>query len=107
MLRRNFPAERYSGVAIQLASIEPLISKLMEIFPSDLKDMDNLLSELSFKSESDLAAELELPQSQQAVPAEPPFFLKKSLRTDTSSPRGYCGKLTVVMMRRVTTLALR
>jgi len=74
MLRRNFPPERYSGVAIQLASIEPLVNRLVEIFPSDVKDMASLLSELSLKSETDLAAELELPQSQQAVAAEPPFL---------------------------------
>ena len=74
MLRRNFPPERYSGVAIQLASIEPLIDRLVELFPSDLKGMADLLSELSFKGESDLAAELELPQSQRAVPSDPPFL---------------------------------
>lgn len=74
MLRRNFPPERYSGVAIQLAFIEPLIHRLIELFPSDLKGMSDVLSELSFKGESDLAAELELPQSQQTVQGEPPFL---------------------------------
>ena len=74
MLRRNFPPERYPGIAIQLASIEPLISKLYELFPSDLKGMASLLSELSFKGESDLAAEFELSKSQEAGQAEAPFL---------------------------------
>lgn len=74
-LRRNFPAERYPGVAIQLASIEPLVDRLIELYPSDLKGMAELLAELAFKSESDLAAELELPQSQQTVLATDPPYL--------------------------------
>jgi hypothetical protein len=87
MLRRNFPPERYSGVAIQLASIEPLIEKLVEVFPSDLKGMASLLSELSFKSESDLAAELELPQSQQAAPTEPPFLPEEIIEDRHGIPK--------------------
>jgi hypothetical protein len=87
MLRRNFPPERYSGVAIQLASIEPLIDRLVEIFPSDVKGMASLLSELSFKSESDLAAELELPESQQAVPAEPPFLPEEIIEDRYGVPK--------------------
>jgi hypothetical protein len=87
MLRRNFPAERHSGVAIQLASVEPLINRLVEIFPSDLKGIASLLSELSFKSESDLAAEMELPQSQQAIPAEPPFLPEEIIEDRLGVPK--------------------
>jgi hypothetical protein len=87
MLRRNFPPERYPGVAIQLASIEPLINKLVEVFPSDLRGMTSLLSELSFKSESDLAAELELPRSQQTVQTEAPFLPEEIIEDRHGIPK--------------------
>lgn len=35
----------------------------MEIFPSEIKDIRRLLDEIGFKVQSDLAAELELPES--------------------------------------------
>lgn len=63
LLQRNFPPERFPGVAFQLSSIEPLVAKLVEIFPSDIKGMKRLLDEIAFKLNSDLAAELELPES--------------------------------------------
>jgi len=87
MLRRNFPPERYPGVAIQLASIEPLVEKLVAIFPSNIKGMEEVLSELSFKSESDLAAELELPQSQQAAPAQPSFLPEEIIEDRHGIPK--------------------
>jgi hypothetical protein len=63
LLQRNFPAERFPRVAFQLSSIQPLVTKLTEIFPSDAKGMKQLLDELALKAQSDLAAELELPES--------------------------------------------
>jgi|SRR5579862_2707634 len=95
MLRRNFPPERYAGVAIQLASIEPLINKLVEIFPSDLKGMDSLLSELAFKGESDLAAELELPQSQQGALAEAPFLPEEIIEERHGVPKKILWEVNV------------
>lgn len=63
LLQRNFPPERYPRVAFQLSSIEPLVTKLVEVFPSDIGAMKRLLDEIAFKVQSDLAAELELPES--------------------------------------------
>ena len=74
VLRRNFPSERYPGIAIQLSSIEPLVSKLVEIFPSDKTGMARLLSELSLKIQSDLAAELEISEANQAGAVKVPFM---------------------------------
>lgn len=61
ILKRDYPADRFAGVAYQLSSIEPLVTRLVEIFPSDLEGMKKLLDEMEFKIKSDLAAELDLP----------------------------------------------
>src|SRR5438552_6504082 len=63
MMKRDYPEERFPRVAFQLATIEPLVSKLVELFPSDRNEMLSLLEEISFKVDSDLAAELDAPQA--------------------------------------------
>lgn len=74
MLKRDYPEERFPRVAFQLATIEPLVSKLVEIFPADTKAMLTLVDEIIFKSESDLAAELEAPQAIPALSTTAPFL---------------------------------
>jgi len=74
MLMRDFPEERFPRVAFQLATIEPLISKLTEMFPSDIKGMISLLDEISFKVESDLAAELDAPEATPILSTSVPFL---------------------------------
>lgn len=64
LLQRNFPTERFPGVAFQLSSIEPLVTRLVKVFPGDLTEMKELVDAISFKVKSDLAAELESPESQ-------------------------------------------
>jgi hypothetical protein len=63
LLQRNFPPERFPRVAFQLSSIEPLVSSLLEAYPSDRKGMKSLLDEIALKVESDLAVELGLPEA--------------------------------------------
>lgn len=74
MLKRDYPEERFPRVAFQLAAIEPLISKLIEIFPSDPKEMIRLLDEVAFKVESDLAAELDAPEASPMLSTSAPFL---------------------------------
>jgi len=63
IMQRNFPSERFPGVAFQLSAIDPLVRKLVEIFPCNVAEMRALLDEIAFKTKSELAAELEQPES--------------------------------------------
>jgi hypothetical protein len=63
LLQRNYPSERFGGVAFQLSAIEPLVTRLVKIFPSDVEGMKELLAEISFKVQSDLEAEFNQPES--------------------------------------------
>ena len=74
MLIRDYPQERFPRVAFQLATIEPLVSKLVQAFPSEPKAMLTLVDEIIFKTESDLAAELDAPQSTPTLSSSVPFF---------------------------------
>lgn len=74
MMRRDYPEERFPRVAFQVATIEPLVSKLVEIFPSDPKEMLRLLDEIHFKVDSDLAAELDAPQATPLLSTAVPFL---------------------------------
>jgi hypothetical protein len=74
MMKRDYPDERFPRVSFQLTSIEPLISKLVELFPSDPEGMLSLLNEISFKVDSDLAAELDAPQANPLLSTAVPFL---------------------------------
>jgi len=74
MLKRDYPEERFPRVAFQLATIEPLVSKLVEAFPSEPKAMLALVDEMIFKAESDLAAELDSPQAAATLSTSAPFL---------------------------------
>lgn len=74
MLKRDYPDERYPRVAFQLTTIDPLVSKLVERFPNDQAGMLQLINEIGFKTESDLAAELESPQALPALSTSAPFL---------------------------------
>jgi hypothetical protein len=63
LLQRNYPAERFAGIAFQLSAIEPLVIRLVKIFPSDVDGMRELLAEILFKVRSDLEAEFNHPES--------------------------------------------
>jgi len=74
MMKRDYPEERFPRVTFQLATIEPLVSKLVELFPSSLNEMQRLLDEISFKVDSDLAAELDAPQATPLLSTATPFL---------------------------------
>jgi hypothetical protein len=59
-LRRDYPVERYPRIAFQIATIEPLVDKLVAAYPGPINDTLLLLREIRFKHDSDLSAELEL-----------------------------------------------
>jgi hypothetical protein len=74
-MKRDYPDERYPRVAFQIASIEPLIGRLTETFPDDPRSMIQLLDEISFKAESDLAAEFDALDTQAVTQANSVPFL--------------------------------
>src|SRR3990167_1410015 len=59
MLRRDYPDERFPRVAFQLAVLEPLVSRTVEIFPSEPRNSLRPLDGISFKGESGRAAGLD------------------------------------------------
>lgn len=63
ILKKNYPSERFPGVAYQLLTIEPLVTTLVQIFPSDVVGMKALLQEIDFKVKADLEAEFNHPES--------------------------------------------
>jgi len=79
VMKRDYPDERYPRVAFQIASIEPLIVRLTETFPDDPRSMLQLLDEVSFKAESDLAAELDALETQAVTQAASAPFLPDDL----------------------------
>ncbi|MGH9369290.1 MAG: hypothetical protein ACRD3M_16645, partial [Thermoanaerobaculia bacterium] len=74
MLRRDFPEDRFPRVAFQLATIEPLVSRLVELFPSEPREMLKLADEIGFKVDADLAAELDAPESTPSLSPPAPFL---------------------------------
>ncbi len=74
MLKRDYPEDRFPRVAFQLATIEPLVTKLVEIFPAQPVELLRLLNELSFKVDSDLASELDAPQATPQLSTAAPFL---------------------------------
>jgi Domain of unknown function (DUF4145) len=81
LLQKNYPSERFAGVAYQLSVIEPLIIKLIQLFPSETNGMITILHEIKFKLESDLEAELNQPA---AIPSATSgvYFLPDDLIED-------------------------
>jgi len=74
MLKRDYPDERFPRVAFQLATIEPLVARLVEVFPSQPREMLRLTIEIAFKVESDLAAELDAPEATPMLSTSAPFL---------------------------------
>jgi len=83
-LQREYPKERFPGVAFHLATIEPSVRRVVEVFPAEPREMVRLLDDISFKLQSDLAAELEAPEATPLSPAAPPAapFLPNDLIED-------------------------
>src|SRR5438094_2960725 len=74
MMKRDYPEERFPRVSFQLETIEPLLSKLIAIFPEDPKGMLQLLDEIAFKVSSDLSAEFDSAQATPLTSGTAPFL---------------------------------
>jgi hypothetical protein len=74
MMTRDYPVDRFPGVAYQIQTIEPLLTRLIEIFPCDINQMIQLLEEIHFKVESDLFAELDTPNATPVLSTAVPFM---------------------------------
>jgi len=74
MMRRDYPEERFARVAFQLAAMEPLVTRIIEMFPSDLSEMLRLAEAIDFKLKSDLAAELDSSEANPVLSTSAPFL---------------------------------
>ena len=63
ILQKDYTPERYPKVSYQLAVVEPLIQKVISIYPGPVQEMIKLADEINFKLHSDLAAEVEAAES--------------------------------------------
>lgn len=73
-LKRDYPNERFPKVAFQLATTEPMLQRLVAIYPTNPAEMLKLLDEITFKVETDLAAELESPDAILVLTTTAPFL---------------------------------
>lgn len=112
LLKRDFPDARYPGVAFQISAIDPLVSKVVELFPSEPKEMLRLVRELQFKVDSDLAAELDAPEATASLSPAIPFLpndlipsrhgiLEKVLWEANRCYDAACYNACAAMMRRL------
>jgi hypothetical protein len=112
LLKRDYPDARFPRVAFQLAAIEPLVSKVVELFPSEPREMLRLVQELELKVDSDLAAELEAPDATPSLSTAFPFLpgdlipnrygvLQRVLWEANRSYEVACYNACAAMMRRV------
>ena len=112
-MQRDFPAERYGKVAFQLATIEPLLQQMITLYPASSSELLALAEEISFKTESDLAAELEATATTLAPSSSGPFvpndliedrhfILKKILWEVNRCYDTACYNSCAAMIRRLT-----
>jgi len=112
MLIRDYPDQRFPKVAFQLATLEPLISKVVELFPAEPREMLRLLGEIDFKVASDLAAELDAPEATVSLSPSVPFLpndlvsdryrvLQKILWEANRCYDAACYNACAAMMRRL------
>jgi len=112
-LKIKNPPDQHPGVAYQLTTIEPMIQRLVSMYPADPGDMLSLVREIQFKSESDLAAELEEVETTKMSPASPGLFLpddifesrhgvlSKILWEVNTCYAGECWNGAATMLRRI------
>lgn len=112
LLKRDYPDARFPRVAFQITAIEPLVSKVIELFPSEPREMLRLLQELQFKVDSDLAAELDAPEATPSLAPAVPFLpndlvpdrhgvLQKILWEANRCYDAACYNACAAMMRRL------
>ncbi|SRR6266550_2402781 len=81
-LKKKNPPDQHPGVAYQLATIEPMVQRLVAMYPTDPNQMLPVVQDIQFKSDSDLAAELDQLDSASLTAASTLF-----LPTDIFEPR--------------------
>lgn len=112
-LQWDYPKERFSAVAFRLATIEPLVNKVVELYPSSPSQLLELLREIKFKEESELQAEIELAETETIRGGEAPFLpedlieerhfvLKKVLWEANQTYSSACYNSCAAMIRRLT-----
>lgn len=112
MLKRDYPDQRFPRVAFQLATVEPLVSKVVELFPSEPREILRLITEIEFKVNSDLAAELDAPEATASLSPSVPFLpndliadrygvLQKILWEANRCYDAACYNACAAMMRRL------
>ena len=111
--QRDYPPERYPKVAFQLATIEPLLQRMITTYPAHPSELLALADEITFKVQSDLAAELESTALPLTISGQPPFLpndliedrqyiLKKVLWEINRSYDSACYNSCAAMIRRLT-----
>jgi hypothetical protein len=112
-LQRDYPKERFPSVAFRLATLEPLVNKAVEIYPSPPAQMIELLGEVKFREQSELRAEIEMAETQTVTDAQPPFLpedlieerhgiLKRVLWEINETYLAACYNSCAAMIRRLT-----
>jgi hypothetical protein len=111
-LQRDYPPERFPRVAFQLATIEPLLHQMVSLYPAPPTEMLKLADEIAFKVQSDLAAEIEAPESIPNLTSSIPFIpndlieerdyiLKKVLWEINRCYEAACYNSCAAMIRRL------
>lgn len=109
---QDYPQERFPKVAFQLATIEPILQKLIAVYPTRPVEMLRLVGDIKFKVESELAAELESPDSTPVLSTDVPFLpddlvedryhvLKKILWEANRCYDAACYNACATMIRRL------
>jgi hypothetical protein len=112
-VQRDYPQERYPRVAFQLATIEPLLQRMITSYPADMVELLRLAGEIKFKVQSDLSAELEHAEAALTLSSTAPFvpndliedrhyILKKVLWEINRSYDAACYNSCAAMVRRLT-----
>lgn len=111
-LKSKNPPDRHPGVAYQLATLEPLLQRLVGMYPTEASKMLPVVRELQFKAESDLAAELDQAEAASPTPASTLFLpddifelrhgvLNKILWEVNTSYEARCYNASATMLRRI------
>ena len=112
-LQRDYPQERYPRVAFQLASMEPLLDRMIKSYPADAIGLLRLADEIKFKAQSDLAVEIENAGAASTLSSLAPFIpndliedrhyiLKRVLWEINRSYDAACYNSCAAMVRRLT-----
>ena len=111
-LKLNNPPDQHPGVAYQLATIEPVVQRLVSMYPTDASEMLPVVRDIQFKADSALAAELDQLEVAKAKPASALFLphdmfeprhgvLNKILWEVNTCYEKECYNASATMLRRI------